>query len=87
MVFATHGTKIMYILPSSKYFRRSVGTPQTPTAPHDTPLHPMAPHGTKIYVYLPARKSFRWVIIGIKPHGIKIYVIIFTCRNCVSAHK
>ena len=80
MVFATHDTKIMYILPSGKYFRRSVGTPQTPR-------HPMAPHGTKIYVYLLARKSFRWVIIGIKPHGIKIYVIIFTCRNCVSAHK
>ena len=77
MVFTTHGTKIMYILPSSKYFRRSEGTPQTP----------MAPHGTKIYVYLLARKSFRWVIIGFKPHGIKIYVIIFTCRNRVSAHK
>ena len=79
MVFTTHGTKIMYILPSSKYFRRSVGTPQTPR-------HPMAHHGTKIYVYLLARKSFRWVI-GFKPHGIKIYVIIFTCRNRVSAHK
>ena len=80
MVFTHHGTKIMFILPSSKYFRRFVGTPQTP-------LHPMAPYGTKIYVYLLARKSFRWVIIGFKPHGIKIYVIIFTCRNRVSAHK
>ena len=36
--------------------------------------HPTAPHGTKLYVYLLARKSFRWVIIGFKPHGIKIYV-------------
>ena len=40
--------------------------------PHGTPRQPMAPHGTKIYVYLLARKSFRWVIIGFKPHGIKI---------------
>ena len=49
MAFTTHGTKIMYILPSSKYFRQSVGTPQTPTAPHDTPWHPTAPKFMYIY--------------------------------------